>query len=137
MPLGATVEYEKFPTNAMGPMTGTGDSIPRGSAQHWHSWVPPSNSQSTSGGRIPAQLEGPPLDQTPDPSSRPEFNQGESGANFHSDSGRQIISGCIEPEVNNNNSFNNNYYDRQVVNNDNRKRANKGRRSKKRQKDSS
>jgi hypothetical protein len=129
MHLEATVEYDKYANAAMCPMTGTGDSIPGG--------MPPNYSQSTSGGGMPAQLEGPPINPAQGPSIRPKINQGELGANFHPNSGRQIISGCIEPEVNNNNSFNNNHYDRQVVNNDNRKRTNKGRRSKKRQEDSS
>lgn len=68
MPLEATVEYNKYANAAMGPITGTGDGIPRG--------MPPSYSQSTSGSSMPAQLEGPLLNQTPGPSSRPEFNQG-------------------------------------------------------------
>ena len=51
MPLEATVEYEKYANASVGPMTGTGDTIPRG--------VPPSYSQSASGGGMPAQLEGP------------------------------------------------------------------------------
>ena len=136
-PLGATVDHDKYfngSISARGTMTGTSDSMPR-SAQQWHSWVPPNNSQYTSGGSIPTQE--PPLNQTPGPSSRPEFNQGQSGAKVYSDSGpRQIISGCFRPMVNNDSSFNNSNYDCQV-NNDNRKRGNKGRRSKKSQKDES
>lgn len=38
----------------LGAMGGTGDSIPR-SIQHWQSWVPPSNTQSTSHGGISTQ----------------------------------------------------------------------------------
>jgi len=93
-----------------GALGGTGDSIPR-SVQHWQSWVPPSNSQSTSHGGIPTQ--GPSLNQTPGPSSRPESNDGKSRANIQSDSApRQIISGFM-PNVKNENAFNtNNYYDR-------------------------
>jgi len=127
------VPYNKFSNGGIVTSTGTSDTIPRSVQQ---SWVPPSNSQYTSGGGILAQE--PPVNQTPGPSSRPEFNQRKSGAQVHSNSGpRQIITGCYNPEVNNDNSFNNNYYDRQVVNNDNRKGASKGRRSKKRQKKSS
>jgi hypothetical protein len=107
--------YDKYAKGAIGTMTGTGNSTRRSAQQ---SWVPPSNTQSTSRGGM--SEHGP----SPSTSSRPaKSNKGKSRANIQSDSGpRQIISGCFQLNVQNDNSFNNDYYG---------SRAKEGRQSKK------
>jgi hypothetical protein len=96
----------RYANGATGTMTGTGNSIQHSPQQ---SWVPPSNTQSTSRGGMPDQ--GVP---SPGLSSRPgKAKKGKSRANIQYNSGpRQIISDCYLPVVKNDKSFNNNnYYD--------------------------
>jgi hypothetical protein len=88
-----------------GTMTGTGNGIQRSAQQ---SWVPPSNTQSTSRDGMPDQ--GTP---SPGPSSRPaKAKKGKSRSNIQFGSGpSQVITGNYLPQVKNDKSFNNNYYD--------------------------